>query len=178
MKRFSLLLLAAACGSSAPPRHASVTGSVAGTPFAGSDSAAVIVRHSAPPIIDVLVTNLPDSCAGNDANVKAKQVLHLAVSTTAAGLDGGNYAVLDTSQRTLPSGNYAIVEFDTTTTGCAPNNPPNNSGASGRVTLSRVDMDGGVAGDFDVILQSGDRLKGTFDAPVCPTKPANDAGCH
>ena len=54
-------------------------------------------------------------------------------------------------------------------------------GASGRVTVTRMDVaDGGVAGDFDLLLQNGDRIKGTFDAPMCGQRGAGsaDAGCH
>ncbi len=39
---------------------------------------------------------------------------------------------------------------------------------------------GDIQGSFDVVLQNGDRLKGTFDAPLCGDRPDGgaDAGCH
>jgi hypothetical protein len=175
MKRFALLMLAA-CGSSSSHR-ASVTGSIAGTPFSASDSAAIVVKRALPQVVDVLVTNLPDSCAGG-GNVKSKQVLELALLATSGTLDGGSYPVVDSPP---PGGSYVLVNYGSTNASCGDSTPPNSRGASGRVTLTRVDLDGGVAGDFDIILQSGDRLKGTFDAPICPGRPdagAADAGCH
>lgn len=68
-----------------------------------------------------------------------------------------------------------------TNAACASKTPPNSLGASGRVTASRADLgpDGGVEGSFDVLLESGDRLKGTFAAALCGSRDAGpEAGCR
>ena len=59
---------------------------------------------------------------------------------TAGTLDGGSYAVVD-----APAGaSYVLVSYESTNAACGDSTPPNSRGASGRVTLTRVDLDGGL----------------------------------
>jgi len=48
------------------------------------------------------------------------------------------------------------------------------------VTKMNVSAGGEVAGTFDLLLQNGDHLKGSFDAPLCGDRPdaGADAGCR
>lgn len=182
-----IVLLAAACGgsSSSAVVRAHVTGTVDGQPFAAHDSAALVVKRTGTnPTVALLVSNLSDSCAGNDGNRANKQVLSIGITAFTGGLDAGSFPVYNSASGDAPSGTEAIVEYHSSNDTCQGTTPPNTLGSQGRVTLDSMslDADGGLKGSFDVILQNGDRLKGTFDAPICPDKSdagvTADAGCR
>lgn len=180
MKFLTLLALAACGGATAAPR-ATVTGKVGGVAVTASNAAAVQFSVGGKPAVDVFITNAADGCAANDAHLASRQTLSLGVAALSGGLDGGNYAVYDQSSGSAPQGDVAFVDWHTSDLSCANTTPPAAVGASGRVTLSRIALggaDAGVSGDFDLLLENGDRLKGTFDAPLCPSAVASDAGCH
>ena len=180
--KFSILLLAAACGGSSSAQRAAVTGKVGGVAVTASNAAAVAFTVGGKPAVDILISNAADGCAGNDANLKSRQSLSLGLaSLSGAALDGGDYGVYDQSGGNVPQGDVAFVDWHTSDTACANTTPANAVGASGRVTLSRIALtgaDAGVTGDFDLLLENGDRLKGTFDAPLCASAVQSDAGCH
>lgn len=182
MKFSILLLLAAACGGSSAPQRAAVTGKVGGVAITASNAAAVPLALGGKPAVGILISNSADGCAGNDATQKSRQLLSLGlVSFSGAPLDGGNYGVYDQAGGNFPQGDVAFVDWHTSDTACADTTPSNAVGASGRVTLSRIALSGadaGVTGDFDLLLENGDRLKGTFDAPLCASAVQSDAGCH
>src|SRR5437016_4386914 len=177
-----LLAAATACGGSSAAHRAAVSGAVDGVGVTATNAAALIVKTSGTPSVDVVITNAADPCAANDGNLKLKQVLSLGVtSLSGAPLATGNYGVYDQQSGNYPNGNVAFVDWHTTNEGCADTTPPNTLGASGKVTVSHVAISGagaGVTGEFDLLLQNGDRLKGSFDAPMCPERTATDAGCH
>ena len=182
MKFSVLLLLAAACGGSSGPQRAAVSGKVGGVAVTATNAAAVALAVGGKPGVDILISNAADACAGNDASLKSRQVLSLgAVSLSGAQVAAGNFAVYDQASGNIPQGNAAFVDWHTSDTRCDDTTPANAVGASGRVTLSRIALDGadaGVSGDFDLLLENGDRLKGTFDAPICAQAVQSDAGCH
>jgi len=155
-----------------------VTGTIAGVTLELTNAKTVIARRTTPIALGVEITNLADSCFANARNVKNKQQISLYYTANSAGLDAGSYGVWNCQDNTTPLGLFQ-VEFHTSNGTCDVYAPPNSCGASGRVTLTHADMaDAGLAGDFDVILQTGDRIKGTFTAPVCATTTGTDAGCH
>jgi hypothetical protein len=180
--KFSLwLAVAAACGGSAAPR-ATVSGSVAGVAVTASNAAAIQLTIAGKPAVDVIITNAADPCAASDSNLKSKQLLSLGIaSLSGASLGSGNYGVYDQASGNYPQGNVAFVDWHSSDLNCADTTAPNTTGASGRVTLSGIAFSGadaGVSGDFDLLLENGDRLKGTFAAPLCASAASSDAGCH
>ena len=179
------LSLAAACGGStaAPAKtRAQVTGTIEGQPFGAHDSAAIVVSGTGKQSVQLLVTNLDDSCGSNSDSFKNKHVLSAGITSSSGALLAKSYGVYDSASHTIPSGDYVIVEYHATNATCQAATPPNTLGASGRVTLTAANLgaDGGLAGDFDIILQNGDRLKGTFESPLCAAPDAGpaDAGCR
>jgi len=177
MKGFTFLLLLAACGGSGSTR-ATVSGKVEGTTLYISNSAAFVI--SGRPGVDVLLSNAGDGCAANAANLKSKQVLSLGVTSLGSGaLDAGTFGVYDQQSGNIPNGTVVFADYHSTNETCADTTPPNTLGASGKVTLTKVSSEA-VAGSFDVLLENGDHLKGTFDAPICGDRPDGgpDAGCR
>ena len=180
MKGFTFLLLLAACGGSGSTR-ATVSGKVEGTSLNISNSAAFVI--SGRPGVDVLLSNAGDGCEANAANLKSKQVLSLGVTSLGgAALDAGTFGVYDQQSGNIPAGTVVFADYHSTNERCADTTPPNTLGASGKVTLTKVALGAGgeVSGSFDLLLENGDHLKGTFDAPVCGDRPdaGADAGCH
>src|SRR4051794_6000464 len=183
MKGFTFLLLLAACGGSSVPNRATVTGKVEGSAVTATNAAAIVVNSGAYPTVDVLISNAADGCGANAGNLKSKQVLSLGITAFGGtALAAGDYGVYDQASGNLPQGTMALVDYGSTNDGCADTTPPNTLGASGHVKLTSVSLTAGgnVQGEFDLFLQNGDHLKGTFDAPVCGDRPDGgaDAGCH
>jgi hypothetical protein len=183
MRKLAPILLLAACGGSSIPDRAAVTGKVAGTPLLAQNAAAIVVRTSGTPTVAVLISNLADGCNANATNVKDKQVLSLGVSSlSGSALAAGDFGVYDQQSGTIPSGTVVFADYHSSSAGCADTTPPNTLGASGHVTVTKMNPGAGgeVAGTFDLLLQNGDHLKGSFDAPVCGDRPdaGADAGCR
>ena len=177
------IAVAAACGGSSSSTRASVIGKVEGAPLLTTNAAAVVLRTTGTPSVDVLISNAADGCAANAANLKSKQVLSLGVtSLNGAGLDAGDFGVYDQQSGNLPSGTVVFADYHSTNATCDDSTPPNTLGASGHVTVTHMGLTPGsnVTGSFDLLLQNGDHLKGTFDAPVCGDQPdaGADAGCR
>ena len=178
-----IALILAACGGASGGTRASVIGKVDGVPVLATNAAAIVVRTTGTPSIDVLISNAADGCAANAANLRGKQVISLGVtSLTGAGLDAGDFGVYDQQSGNIPKGTVVFADYHSTTGACADSTPPNTLGASGHVTVTHMALAAGqsVTGSFDLLLQNGDHLKGTFDAPVCGDRPdaGPDAGCH
>ena len=97
-------------------------------------------------------------------------------------IDAGVFGVYDQQSGNVSSGTVVFADYHSTTAACADSTPPNTLGASGKVTVSHLGLTPGqsVVGSFDLLLQNGDHLKGTFDAPVCGDRPdaGPDAGCR
>ena len=184
MRGIALILALAACGGSSIPNRASVTGKIEGTtPITATNAAAVVVNSGTHPTVDVLISNAADGCNANAGNLKSKQVLSLGVTSFAgAPLAAGDFGVYDQQSGSIPQDTMVLVDYGSTNEGCADTTPPNTLGASGHVALSKVSLaaGGSVQGTFDLLLQNGDHLKGTFDAPICGDRPdaGADAGCH
>ena len=182
MKGIAFLVLLAACGGSSTTR-ATVSGKVEGTQLKVNNSAAFVVRTTGTPSVDVLLSNVADGCDANAANLKSKQVIPLGVtSLSGAALDAGTFGIYDQQSGNIPQGTVVFGDYHSTTDACDDSTPPNTLGASGKVTLTKVSLaqGGSVTGSFDVLLENGDRVTGTFDAPVCGDRPDGgaDAGCH
>jgi hypothetical protein len=183
MRKLAPILVLAACGGSSIPNRATVTGKVEGTPLLTQNAAAIVVRTSGTPSVDVLISNVADGCNANAANLGDKQVLSLGVTSLAgSALDAGDFGVYDQQSGSIPSGTVVFADYHSTSAGCADTTPPNALGASGHVTVTKMNVTAGgeVAGTFDLLLQNGDHLKGSFDAPVCGDRAdaGADAGCH
>ncbi|MFN2545857.1 MAG: hypothetical protein ABR567_00340 [Myxococcales bacterium] len=177
-----LAVLLAACGGSDLNR-ASVSGKVEGTTLNMRNSAAFVVRTTGTPSIDVVLSNVGDGCEATAANLKSKQVLELGVTSLGGALlDAGTFGVYDQQSGNIPQGTVVFADYHSTNETCADTTPPNTLGASGKVTLDRVTLGAGgeVSGTFDLFLENGDHLKGSFDAPVCGDGPdaGHDGGCH
>jgi hypothetical protein len=182
MRKMVCMLLLAACGGSSTPSRATVNGKVAGTPILAQNAAAIVVRTSGTPTVDVLISNVADGCSANAANLRNKQVLSFGISSlSGSALAAGDFGVYDQQSGNIPSGTVVFAEYHSTNAGCADTTPPNTLGASGHVTVTKVNVGAGgeVAGTFDLLLENGDHLKGSFDAPVCGGIPDGGvAGCH
>lgn len=183
MRRLLILgTLLCACGGSSSPvsTRAKITGTVNGETLTISDAALVVGRRASPAFVALQLTNKADSCI--TSGYKDLEFMSVGVISTTT-LDAGSFPIYDEESGSAPPAQSAHAELYYAKPDCSTFQPANSKGASGRVTFTRFDLgpDGGAAGSFDVLLQSGDRLKGTFDAPLCPEVAdagTPDAGCR
>jgi hypothetical protein len=182
MKGSAFILVLAACGGSSVPNRAAVSGKVEGTPLVTTNAVAFAVNGGVP-TVDVLISNQADGCGANASDLKSKQVLSLGITSLAGqSLATGDFGVYDQNSGSIPQGIVVFADYHSSNDACGDTTPPNTIGASGHVTVTKLSVaaGGSVQGSFDLLLQNGDRLKGTFDAPVCQSGGA-DAGagtCH
>jgi hypothetical protein len=177
-----LMLVLAACGGTSVPVRATVTGKVDGAVLTATNAVAFVLNSSAP-TVDILISNVADGCGANAADLKSKQVLSLGITSLGgAALAAGDFAVYDQNSGNIPQGTVVFADYHSTNDACRDTTPPNTVGASGHVAVTKMSLGAGgeVQGSFDLILQNGDRLKGTFDAPLCGSTGADagSAACH
>jgi hypothetical protein len=175
----SLICIAAvACGGSidagepsdaATVGSASVDGTIQGQPIPTTTTAALFDGSGA---VLIVLDNLEDACSlwqAGRGNRPGLQVFTLAAVAGTNPLAPGSYAV----EPSAPSPTtYANATYYTSDDNCQQTSL--TEAASGTVNVQTVSPSL-VTGNFDVTLYTGDRIRGTFSAPVCDTPVALDA---
>lgn len=172
---FGILALGAAgCGgtSSGGGPASTVTGQAGGQAVPTTDTVAVNVTQTlststgsvTETSLEVAILNVANTCGilqrhGLPASTTA---LSFGVTTRAASIPAGTYSIGQTGAF------QTVAAFGTTDASCQ--TKTNETATSGTVILTSVSATT-VAGSFDVKMDNGDHLTGTFDAPVCNFTP-------
>lgn len=124
----------------------------------------------------VVLSSATDACQPADA-----QVQHPGETTIVILLKEGDgpptgpatFPVFDANAPTPtpPPPRAAILYTTILDANCSNNADQDTCALSGTVTLTAVDH-GAYAGKFDVVLDAGERIAGTFDADLCAELPA------
>jgi hypothetical protein len=171
---------AAACGGSiaqGEPTDASSNGSatVEGTVLGQSiPTTTTLALMDGTKGLLVVMNNLDDACADWQAGRDRRQpgVRSFVLAVASAGnqpVGAGTYSIILTPPQAPPYANATYSSLDGTCQLVYFIEP-----ASGTVTLQTVSASL-VTGSFDVTLYTGDRVQGTFSAPVCDAPIALDA---
>jgi hypothetical protein len=159
---------------------ATVTGTVAGAKVPTTDTIAIVG-----PLVDtfgdfpeqgvtVAITNLTPACSfaqpGSDSNPPNSTVLLMVVGSPEA-VTPGTYSIIATTP-TATTINTLLV-FDAVEDQCK--RTSHHVARSGAITFSTISATA-VAGSFDVTLDTGENLTGSFDAPICVVNTNVDAG--
>ena len=178
---FAGIVAVLACGSSSGGGGAAtVTGTVAGAKVPTTDTIAIVG-----PLVDtfgdfpeqgvtVAITNLTPACSfaqpGGDSNPPNSTVLLMVVGSPEA-VTPGTYSIIATTP-TATTINTLLV-FEAVDGQCKQTSM--HAARSGTITLSTISATA-VEGSFDVSLDTGETLSGTFDAPICVVNTDVDAG--
>jgi len=144
--------------------RATITGTIAGAAIRSVGVTALVgpITNSAGNFHEVLVaiTNFPDACAviGNLHNPSNGQVLMVSVAGT-SDVVPGTYSFLSSLSVGLINVTYTARDSM-----CVRASGADTS--AGTVTLTAAGPST-VEGSFDVTLDQGDHLTGTFNTPVC-----------
>jgi hypothetical protein len=166
MLRSAALALLAACAANAG--KGTVVGSVNGATFAIKDaiSAAVYVQGSTSErVAEVMLGNDGDLCsnAADDSQIKSyigvTLTMFSADTITPAG-SPGDYTIGATT------GNSASWNAVVTDSMCQDVQVREAIAIAGTVTLAKIEGNA-FSGSFDVTLDSGDHITGTFDPAAC-----------
>lgn len=181
---FFMILAAAGCTSSA---DGSITGQPPGGGFEITDMISATVTTSDGPgdsssTARIVMASTPDLCsdAGAAIDRKGEHYITIGLSDVAAGVRTaptapGTYTIYpNTGSEPAKSASFDVGAFDNS---CQLVDEDSGSGQSGTVTLTSVT--GGVyAGSYDVVLNTGGHVTGSFAPTACPqlaTAAANDA---
>ncbi len=184
MRRIMLavvLALCAACGggSDGGRSPASVNGAIGGQSMTARDAISNVLQvgggNSA---AGILITNVANTCAMLSANRQPRNVQAIIIlmgNQSAGGVTAptstGPYTVYPLSGPPPATGNVAFVAYGASDASCK--GVASYDGASGNVTLTRVDSSG-YAGTFDVTFSgAGGRITGSFTSSTCPGLSAN-----
>jgi hypothetical protein len=164
-------LALAACGgasTSSSPGSSVVNGTAGGAHVGATSSVGLLGTMTEPAGITttewayagVMITNLTNGCSfvENESNPPNASALSLIVTAPGSAIGTGKYSVGASSTISFEG------EFATSTATCGEG--INEEVASGAITFTEISS-ASVKGTFDVTMNSGDRLTGNFDAPIC-----------
>ena len=161
------LVMAAACASD-PAAGGSVSGPIKGKTFAVADA----ITLARPDGVEIALTSSADQCVPSAQQVQHPYETALLIlladydaSTghATAPVASGTYTI-NTGSTMLPHG--ATVEGNILDASCVNNADNAALASSGSVTLSGV-ANGTFSGTFDVLMDSGEHITGSFAAPTC-----------
>ena len=174
-----LLVSVCACGGGGSSSPGSVTGTIHGQKFAIVDAVSASVTFTDAQTgttssqAAIILTSTPNACQDLAGNIERmnEQLFVLGVATitgttVAAPTATGAYTVFDTNSGTAPPPMAALVNAIATDTTCM-STANSANGTSGTVTLTTINGNT-FDGKFDVTLDSGDHITGSFSPEACP----------
>ena len=174
MKQLALAMIVAlaACGGGSSS-SVTVTGTVKGQPIVAAENTSGNVTFPGTTTIigAIAITSKTGICTAAAANKEPNSLrsVIILVGTRTAGstsnsppTDPGTYTVTTSGSETK----FAYVSVGQTDATCTTIDAQVAQATSGTVTLTKV-SNGSYAGSFDVTLDSGDHITGTFDATNC-----------
>ncbi len=178
----------AACGwndkpPGAPPAANQVNGTVDGQPLAAADAIAraLVVKGDAftGTSLSIDVTTWADACAKEAASAGVKDGKAIWLNVVATDANGsasppsapGDYAIAPGGLPAhAPNALLADVWYQANDASCLP--ATKHQALSGKVTLTAISA-AGAQGTFDVVLDTGDHVTGSFDARTCDAYDPN-----
>lgn len=139
---------------------ATVVGNVGSAAFVAADAIAVVDANSA----KIVISSTPNACADIRDHIDRanSRVLVIAVFDQDTALTTGNFTT------SAGSGDAALFESNVTDAQCAVSyDPPPDGTGDGTVTLTDVTATT-VTGTFDVIMENGEHVTGSFAPEECP----------
>lgn len=172
--RFGLLLFVAACTSSSP---GSIDGTIKGNTYPVAQAISATIPGDGGGFGMILLSSSADACAPANAQVAhpGEKSLIVMVTATDANSKGqvptatGTYAILDPTAE-APNAMVAFVFSSNLNATCENDGDDQATATAGTVTIDSID-NGVYAGSFDLTLDSGDHITGTFDPSSCSTLP-------
>ncbi len=168
---FCLFVIGCTSGS-----QGSVSGNLPGGGLQVADQISAVVTMDSDSDARILLTNTMNLCQDVSASIDRKGehyvmlVLHDVTATAkTAPTAPGTYTIYpNTGSEPAKSAVLTAGGFDAN---CQPNDAESAQGQSGTVTLSMVS--GNVfAGTYDVVLNSGGHITGSFQPEACPSAAA------
>jgi hypothetical protein len=157
-----------------------VQGTVRGVPLHAVGSVATAESDPRGTASEVIIADAPISCGtGRVLPPRGSRalVIHFGFSSQgklSPALATGTYSVTTGfyDGGTPPDGNVAAVRFASTDAQCNADLGSDSSAVAGSVQLTNDGLQSGdptaaMAGSFSVLLDTGERLTGTFSAPFC-----------
>lgn len=179
-RNFSItwLLLAGACGGGGG--GGTLSGTVHGQSFMIEDATSAVVTIAVGGIntdihaAQIVMANAKNLCADAMSNASHHNEKGVSIlltdfngSTSNPPTASGTYSVYQGSG--TPAAKAAFVEVDVIDAMCKPVTAQDAFGASGTVTLTSVSGNR-FSGNFDLVLDSGDHVIGSFDPKECPAR--------
>lgn len=171
-----LLPVAVLAGCSSGSSHDAVNGTIRGNsyPIAESISATLTSPASSKgSAAAIVMTSSTDVCQPPGAQIQhpgETTVVILLVDGNAAPTAPGTFTARDLNSEAPPPTRAAILYTSILSSACSNNADDQTSAVSGTVTLTSVGG-GAYAGHFDVLLDSGDHVTGSFSPMVCDQLP-------
>ena len=175
-----LLVSVCACGGGGSSAPGTVTGTIHGQPFAVKDaiSASVTFTDTTTGTTSsqaaIFLTSTANACADFTNNIQRKSekafvvgVATITGSTVAAPTATGAYTVFNPNGGGAPPAMAALVNAVATDATCMSDTANSATGTSGTVTLTTIN-NGVFDGKFDITLDSGDHVTGSFSPEGCP----------
>jgi hypothetical protein len=169
-RALTVLVVVAACGTSAPQGKGQVVGTLGGESLDVRDALSGCGLLSSQPTLHVDLFNLADACHVIATSYPdSERYLSLDLFDAAAPFQYSPLAqpgdAVVVPDDPMSPGHYAAVEY-----WGIPATVP--LGMSGIVHVTAVDP-ASVSGSFDVILDTGEHVTGSFTAPHCAAEPAS-----
>lgn len=165
----------AACGSSGSSNGGSVTGTIHGQMFDIKDAISASVSQTDPntgattSLIEIIMADTSGLCKtlGADQQPKNVKFVELAVAdfngtTITAPTMPGTFTISSSPAPML--GAFQAVVTDAT---CQEVTASGAKGTSGTISVTSI-SNGAVDGHYDVVLDSGDHVTGSFSPESCP----------
>jgi len=167
-------VLAGCSSGSSSSTSSAVHGTIRGNAYPIVDAVSATVTSSDASEAFIVLSSTPDLCQPPDAQIQhpgEKTVVLVLQDGNAAPTAPGVYTVVDPVGNTPPPPRAAVLYTSVLDAMCANNADDQTGGTSGTVTLSSAG--GGVyEGQFDVMLDSGDHITGSFQPTLCDQLPA------
>ena len=166
----AVALAMVACSSSSSPSGAGATvvGTIGGSAFEPKDAIAFVDQNAR--TAEVVLTSTPDACTdvrNHVARANSRVVLILVSDTDSADATLATGAYMTSYMLPAPARSSAF-ESNVTDAQCNVSyDPPPDGTGDGTVTLSSASATT-VAGSFDVTLENGEHVTGTFHPTSCP----------
>ncbi|HEY2031543.1 MAG TPA: hypothetical protein VGH20_20265 [Myxococcales bacterium] len=169
------LALVCACGGGSGP-SALDNGTIRGRAFTATDSAATVLSFSANDVeLSLVVTDTPAFCDTLTQNKTPKNVAALIIA--AADFDASTGAL---TPPTVPGTHTIVAQINPSANAkvanlsyvhdddaCQAISADGATAVSGSITFTSI-ANGVYTGTYDVVLNSNDRVKGSFTSQNCP----------
>ena len=168
------LALLCACGGGSGPKITD-NGTIRGRAFTAADSAATVLAFSASDVeLSVIITDTPAFCDELTQNKTPKNVAALVIG--AANFDSktgvlspptapGTHTIA-TSANASTNAKLASLSYVHDDATCQAIQAEGATGVSGSITFTSI-ANGVYTGTYDVVLDSNDRVKGSFTSQTC-----------